>query len=124
MDRGFGGKKNMTTVGVLGYSMSTIAPEIGSKTHFIYPDVAQDFISKLRNANDPNADAKLALFQPFILDGSKYGGAQVSIAKTDWQLRESENTTCTIYAYGIRDVYNKKTPVKHLRFLQMNVDKE
>ena len=68
MGCGFGGKKNVTTVGVLGYSMSTIAPEIGSKTPFVYPDVAQDFISKLRNANDPNADAKLALFEPFILD--------------------------------------------------------
>jgi hypothetical protein len=122
MDRGFGGKKNVTTVGVLGYSMSTIAPEIGSKTPFIYPDVAQDYISKLRIANDPNVDAKIALFQQFILDGSKYGGAQVSIAKTDWQLRESGNATCTIYAYGIRDIYNKKTPVKHLRFFNTDRD--
>ena len=63
MDHGFGGKKNVTTVGVLGYSMSTIAPEIGSITPFIYPDVAQDFILKLTNANDPNAGAKIALFR-------------------------------------------------------------
>ena len=117
MDCGFGGKKNLTTVGVLGYSMSTIAPEIGSKTPFIYPDVAQDYISKLRNANDPNVDAKVALFEQFILDGSKYGGAQVSIAKTDWQLRESGNATCTIYAYGIRDIYDKKDSCQTSAFL-------
>ena len=103
---------------VLGYSMSTIAPEIapeiGSRTPFIYPEVAQDYIMKLRSTNDPNADAKIALFEPFILDGSKYGGAQVCIAKTDWQLRESDSASCTIYAYGIRDIYNKKTAVKHM----------
>jgi hypothetical protein len=55
-------KKNVTTVGVLGYSMSTIAPEIapeiGSRTPFIYPEVAQDYIMKLRSTNDPTADAK------------------------------------------------------------------
>mgnify|MGYP006157597089 CR=1 FL=1 len=122
MDHGFGGKKNVTTVGVLGYSMSTITPEIGSKTPFIYPVVAQDYISKLRNANDPNVDAEIALFEQFILDGSKYGGAQVSTVKTDWQLRKSGNATCTIYAYGIRDIYNKKTPVKHLRFFNTDRD--
>jgi len=53
----------VTTVGVLGYSMSTIVPEIGSRTPFIYPDVSQDFILKLTNANDRNADAKIALFR-------------------------------------------------------------
>eukprot|EP00956_Cyclotella_meneghiniana_P028945 scaffold68869_cov96-Cyclotella_meneghiniana.AAC.1 len=112
-DRGYGGKKMLTTVGILGYSMSTVAPEIGSGTPFIYPDVAEKYIEKI-NSN-ANADEKIALFKRFVLDGSKFGGSQVTIAKRDWQLRDSDGSSCTVYAFGIRDIYNKKAEVRHLR---------
>lgn len=108
--------------GALGYTMSTIAPEIGSRTPFIYPDVANEYISKMRKSNDPHMDAKIDLFKEYVMDGTKAGGAQVSIAKTKWQLRESDGATCTIYAYGIRDIYNKKTEVKHLRLFNTGSD--
>eukprot|EP00956_Cyclotella_meneghiniana_P023507 scaffold45852_cov83-Cyclotella_meneghiniana.AAC.1 len=81
MDRGFGSKKNVTTVGALGYSMSTIAPEIGSRTPFIYPEVAAEYIKKMRDSNDRNINAKIDLFSEYVLDGNKYGGAQVQCLK-------------------------------------------
>jgi cephalosporin hydroxylase len=62
----------------------------------------------------------------FILDGTKHGGAQVTYAKKAMEIgpdisqegnsSRRRRSTVDVYAYGIRDVHDKKKAVKDMRF--------
>eukprot|EP00956_Cyclotella_meneghiniana_P032366 scaffold88613_cov67-Cyclotella_meneghiniana.AAC.1 len=121
-DRGYGKVTILLTVGIKGYSMRTVACEIGSKHPFIksidalaFKDslTGQDDTAELESAarvenaaeletaapedahaNDlgleSSQDAMVDIYEelePFILDGTKHGGAQV--AKTPMALPTS-----------------------------------
>ena len=103
-DRGYGKMPILTTVGAKGYKMMTIACEQGSKHPFIMPSVAADEIEKMRKRNDINADAKIALFKDFVLDGRSRGGAQVVCASKEIVVNESVSSKQTLYAFAIKDV--------------------
>jgi len=115
-DRGYGKMKMLHTVGLKGYRMTTVASTVGSNHPFITSKEANDYIEKMESKRDKDKNLKLGMFKNFVLDGSPTAGAQVTYAKKDIDLRESDGATCTVYAFAIRDVFDKKEAVKDIRF--------
>ena len=142
-DRGYGKVAILLTVGAKGYSVKTVACEIGSKHPFIKSADAVDFKENLihqgvwreleedgnQEGSDLNSsqDAMVALFkeiEPFLLDGTELGGAQVTYAKKAMEIgpdvSQDGNATriskVDVHAYGIRDIHDKKKAVKDMRF--------
>jgi hypothetical protein len=115
-DRGYGKMKMLHTVGLKGYRMTTVASTVGSNHPFITSKEAKDYIEKMERKKDKDKNLKIGLFKNFVLEGSPTAGAQVTYAKKDIDLRESDGGKCTVYAFAIRDVFDKKEAVKDIRF--------
>ena len=123
--------------------MRTVACEIGSKHPFIKSADAVDFKENLIHQGvwrelkeddnqegsdlDSSQDAMVALFkeiEPFLLDGTELGGAQVTYAKKAMEIgpdisqdgNASRISKVDVHAYGIRDIHDKKKAVKDMRF--------
>ncbi len=96
--------------------MCTITNSSGSQHPFISWSDANEYIMRLVNLDDTNRDARILLFRDFVLDGTDLGGAQVSYATKEVVLRNSDGVKCTVYAFAIQDIYNKKVPVLDLCF--------
>ena len=88
--------------------MSTDASTVGSNHPFITSKDVKDYIEKMESKKDKDKNLKLGLFKNFVLEGSPTAGAQVTYAKKDIDLRESDGGKCTVYAFAICDVFYNK----------------
>ena len=132
-DRGYGKMTLLSAVGIKGYSMRTIACEIGSKHPFIKAadavafkeSLIRDSETDLQDDDDNPMVATYKELEPFILDGTELGGAQVTSAKKEVEIGpkigqdndvdSNRRAKAAVHAYGIRDVFDKKNAVKDLR---------
>lgn len=126
-DRGYGKMQLVLFIASRLYDISTIASKTGSRHPFIlyaeYEAQEKRWDSSVsRRTNSTNSSKKITpaqvadakqLMKPWVLDGKDLSGSNARVAKKTLTFN---GTKTTVYATAIRDCYDKKVPVKDIRF--------